>query len=106
MQEPRTKTLVDLPPGKSRRLRWARGYGSRPGALLRQQSAAGGGKVLCLGGVEMNGLRVQLRGRGSALGDVNTDTQRAHNIHPNQHRGRFEADEDDEASSPSSFAPL
>ena len=27
---------LDLPPGKSRRLPWARGYGSGPGALFRQ----------------------------------------------------------------------
>ena len=53
----------------------------------------------------MNGLRVRLCGSGSAVGDVETDTQRTHNIHPNQYRGRFEADDDDEASSPSSFAP-
>ena len=54
----------------------------------------------------MNGLRVRLPGCGIAVGDVDTDTKRAHNIHPNQYRGRFEADDDDEASSPSSFAPL
>ena len=73
---------------------------------LKQQSVAGGGKILRLGGVEMNGLWVQLHGRGSAIGDVDTDTQQAHNIHPNQYRGRFEADDNDKASSPSSFAPL
>ena len=50
---------------------------------LQQQSAAGGGKVLLLGGVEMNGLRVWLRWRGSAVGDINTDMQRTHNAHPN-----------------------
>ena len=59
-----------------------------------------------MGSVEINGLRVWLRGRGSAMADVNTGTRRTHNIHPNQYRGRFEADDDDEASSPSSFAPL
>ena len=73
---------------------------------LKQQSAAGGGRVLRLGGVEMNGLRVRLRGRGSAVGDVDADTQRAHEILPNQYRGRFEADDHNKASSPSSFAPL
>ena len=73
---------------------------------LKQQSAAGGGLILRLGGVEVNGLQVLLRGRGSAVGDVDTNTQRAHNIHPNQYRGRFEADDDNKASSPSSFAPL
>ena len=54
---------------------------------LKQQSAAGGGKVLRLGGVEMNGLSVWLLGRGSAVDEVDADTQRAHNIHPNQYRG-------------------
>ena len=73
---------------------------------LQQQIATGGGKVLRLGSIEMNGLQVRLRGRGSAMGDVDMDTQRTHNVHPNQHRGRFEADDNKEASSPSSFAPL
>ena len=73
---------------------------------LKQQSEAGGGKILRLVGVEMNGLRVRLRGHGSAMGDVDTDTQRAHNIHPNRYRGRFEADDDDEDSFPSSFDSL
>ena len=50
---------------------------------LQQQSTAGGGKVLRLGGVEMNGLWVRLRGRGSAVGDINMDTQRTHDVHPN-----------------------
>ena len=59
-----------------------------------------------MGGIEMNGLRVRLRWRGSAVGDVDADTQRAHDIHPSQYRGRFEADDHNEASSPSSFAPL
>ena len=49
---------------------------------LQQQSAAGG-KVLHLGGVEMNGLWVQRRGSGSAVGDINTDTQRTHDVHSN-----------------------
>ena len=73
---------------------------------LKQQSAAGGGKVLRLGGVEMNGLWIRLCGRGNAVGDVDVDTQRVHNIHPNQYRGRFKADDNNKASSPSSFAPL
>ena len=73
---------------------------------LEQQSSAGVGRVLRLGGVEMNGLQVRLRGRGSAVGDVDADTQRAHDVHPNQYRGRFEADDNNKASSPSSFAPL
>ena len=50
---------------------------------LYQQSAAGGGKVLNLGAVEMNGLWVRLRGRGAAVGDVDTDTQRTHDVHSN-----------------------
>ena len=54
---------------------------------LQQQSAAGGGRVLCLGGVEMNGLRVWLRRRGSAVGDINMDTKWTHNVHSNQHGG-------------------
>ena len=41
---------------------------------LQQQSAAGGGKVLRLGGIEMNGLWVQLHRRGSAMSDINTAT--------------------------------
>ena len=73
---------------------------------LKQQSAAGRGRILHLGGVEMNGLRVRLRGCGSAVGDVDVDTQRAHDIYPNQYRGLFEADDHNGASSPSSFAPL
>ena len=35
-QVPRTQTLADPPPGKSRHLRWARGYGSGPGSLFRR----------------------------------------------------------------------
>ena len=50
---------------------------------LQQQSAAGGGKVLRLGGVEMNGLWVRLRGRGSVVGDINKDTQWTHDVHSN-----------------------
>ena len=50
---------------------------------LQQQSAAGGGKVLRLGGVEINGLWVWLHGRGSAVGDINMDTQRTHDVHSN-----------------------
>ena len=73
---------------------------------LRQQSAAGGGKVLRLGGVKMNGLWVRLCGRGSAVGGIDVDTQQAHDVHPNQYRGRFEANDNNKASSPSSFAPL
>ena len=73
---------------------------------LKQQSTASGGRALFLGGVEMNGLRVRLRGRGSAVGNIDEDTQQAHDIHPNQYRGRFEADNHNEAGSSSSFAPL
>ena len=73
---------------------------------FEQQSAAGGGRVLPLGGVEMNGLRVQLRRSGSVVGNVDVDMQRAHDIHPNQYRGQFKADVHDEAGSSSSFASL
>ena len=65
-----------------------------------------GGKILCLGGVEMNGLWVRLRGRSGAVGDVDPDAQRTHDVHSNEYRGRFEANDHYEASSPSSFAPL
>ena len=89
-QAPRTQTQVDLPPGKSRRLRWAKGYGNGPGTLfwrgcrwLAATERGRWGKVLRLGSVEMNGLRVRLRRQGSAVGDINTDTQRTHNAHPN-----------------------
>ena len=54
----------------------------------------------------MNGLWVWLRGRGSAVGNINMDMQRMHDVHSNEYRGRFKADDDYEASSPSSFAPL
>ena len=60
----------------------ARCFGGDVGGL-QQQSVAGGGKVLRLGGVEMNGLWVWLRGRGSAVGDINMDTQQAHDVHSN-----------------------
>ena len=50
---------------------------------LQQQSEAGGGKVLRLGSVEMNGLLVRLRGRGGAMGDINSDTQQTHDVHSN-----------------------
>ena len=53
---------------------------------------------MCLGGVEMNGLWVRLHGRSGAVGDVD--------VHFNEYRGRFEADDRYEVSSPSSFAPL
>ena len=67
---------------------------------------AGGRRVLFLGGVEMDGLQIRLRGRGGAVGHIDADTQRAHDIHPNQYRGRFEADDHYEAAPSSSFAPL
>ena len=54
---------------------------------LKQQSVAGGGRVLCLGGIEINGLWVWLHERSSAVGDIDADTQWAHDIHPNQYRG-------------------
>ena len=54
---------------------------------LEQQGAAGGGRILFLGGVEMDGLWICLRGRGGAVGHIDADTQREHDIHPNQYRG-------------------
>ena len=73
---------------------------------LQQQSAAGGREVLCLGSVEMNGLWVRLRGRSGAVGDIDPDTQQTHDVHSNEYRGRFEADDHNKAGSPSSSAPL
>ena len=54
----------------------------------------------------MNGLRVQLCRCGSAVGGINTDTKWTHNVHSNQHRGRLETDDHNEALSPSGFASL
>ena len=48
---------------------------------LQQQGAAGGGEVLRLGGLDMDGLWVRLRGHGSVVGDINTDSQRTHDVH-------------------------
>ena len=73
---------------------------------MEQQCAAGGGRVLFLGGVEMDGLRIRLSGRVGAVGLINADTQRAHDVHPNQYKGRFEADDHYEAGPSSIFAPL
>ena len=73
---------------------------------LCQQSTAGGERVLCLGGVEMNGLRVRLCRRGSVVGDINLDTKWTHTVHSNQHRGRLETDDHNKARSPSGLAPL
>ena len=54
----------------------------------------------------MNGLWVRLRGHSGAVGDIDTDAQRTNDVHSNEYRGRFEADDYYKASSPSSFAPL
>ena len=65
-----------------------------------------GGKILLLSGVDMDSLRIGLRGRCGAVGHVDADVERLHDIHPNQDRRRFEADDDNEAGSSSNFAPL
>ena len=54
----------------------------------------------------MDGLWIWLRGRSGAVGHIDADTQRPHDIHPNQDRGRFEADDYYEAGPSSSFTPL
>ena len=54
----------------------------------------------------MDGLGVWLRGRSGAVGHIDADAQWPHDIHPNQYRGRFEANDHYEAGSSSSFAPL
>ena len=51
----------------------------------------------------MDGLWIWLCGRSGAVGHIE---QRPHDIHPNQDRGRFEADDYYEAGPSSSFAPL
>ena len=67
---------------------------------------AGGGRILFLSGVEMDGLWVWLRGRCGAVGHIDAEEQRPYDIHPNQDRGRFEANDYDEEGSSSIFAPL
>ena len=54
----------------------------------------------------MDSLRIGLRRRCGAVGHVDADVKWPHDIHPNQDRRRFEADDDDETGSSSSFAPL
>ena len=81
------------------------GFGGDAGGL-EQHCTAGGGRILLLGGVEMDGLWIWLRGRSSAVGHIDVDTQRPQDIHPNQDSGRFEADDYYEAGPSSSFAPL
>ena len=81
------------------------GFGGDVGGL-EQQGTAGGGRILFLGGVEMDGLWIWLCGRCGAVGHIDADVQRLHDIHPNQDRGRFETDDYDDAGSSSSFAPL
>ena len=73
---------------------------------LEQQCTAGGGRILLLGGVEMDGLWIWLRGCCSAIGHIDADAQRPHDVHPNQDWGRFQADDYYEAGPSSSFAPL
>ena len=54
----------------------------------------------------MDGLWIWLRGRSGAVGHIDANMQRAHDVHPNQYRGRFEAHDHYEAGPSSSFAPL
>ena len=116
MQALQKRTRVDVLLGRSIRPRWASGYGSVLDVLslrvcqwlatTERGWLGGGGGVLRLGGVEMNGLRVQLCRRGSAVGDIDADAQRSHDVHSYQHRGRLETDDYNETRSPSGFAPL
>ena len=54
---------------------------------LEQQCTAGGGRILFLSGVEMDGLWIWLRGRCGAVGYNDADVQWPHDIHPNQDWG-------------------
>ena len=54
----------------------------------------------------MNALGVLLRRHSGSIGDVNLDVQRMHDVHSNEYRGRFEANDHYEASFSSGFAPL
>ena len=54
----------------------------------------------------MDGLRIWLCGYCDAIGHIDADTQWLHDIHPNQYRGRFKADDHYEAGPSSSFALL
>ena len=81
------------------------GFGRDVGGL-KQLCTAGGGKILLLSGVDMDSLRIRLCGHCSAVGHVDADAKWQHDIHPNHDWRRFEADDDNEAGSSSSFVPL
>ena len=81
------------------------GFGGDVGGL-EQQCTAGGGRILFLSGIEMDGLWIWLCRHCGAIGHIDADEQRPHDIHPNQDPGRFEADDYNKAGSSSSFVPL
>ena len=56
----------------------------RDGGGLEQQCTASGGKVLLLGGIEMDRLRIRLCRGSGAISYVYTDAYWPYNIHPNQ----------------------
>ena len=45
-----------------------------------------GGENLLLGGIKVDRLRIRLSRRGGAIGDIDADTKRSHDVHPNQAR--------------------
>ena len=67
---------------------------------------AGERKNLLLGGIEADRLRIRFSGHGSAIGDIDADAERSHDVHPNQARQRLEANNDNKTRPPACFAPL
>ena len=52
---------------------------------LKQQSAANGGgsSILLLGGIQVDRLRIRLSGRHCAIGYIDANAQRSHDVHSN-----------------------
>ena len=75
--------------------------------LKQQCTARGGGRrILLLGGIEVDRLWIRLRGRSGAIGDINANVERSHDVHPDQARRRLEPNNHNETRSPACFAPL
>ena len=112
-QGPLSQTSAEHPRGRSRHLQRAKDCGSGLIERFRQGCRWSGatvhgwwGKILLLSGVEMDSLRIRLRGCGGAVSHVYADSQRPHDIHSNQDWRRFEADDNYKTHSASSFARL
>ena len=62
--------------------------------------------LLTLSRIQAHRLRVRLSGCGRAVGHVNMDAERPHNVHANEAGQRFQAHNDNEAGPTTSFTPL